>query len=148
MKTIHRTMRRAGRLLRLLRNVPVLMVIAFLVFGLSVTGCALRNRYPAGTVKGIEERPFPPSVSAIIEQQTVVVPPLAAEEPPSPVYIVGPGDVIYINASGKTEFGSPSGGLGSKVQGSRVGGNGNIQLPLIGTFKAGGFTVEQIQANL
>ncbi|MGZ9148918.1 MAG: polysaccharide biosynthesis/export family protein [Candidatus Deferrimicrobiaceae bacterium] len=141
-------MRRAGRLLRLLRNVPVLLVIAFLVFGLSVTGCALRNRYPAGTVKKIEERPFPPSVSAILDQQAVVVPPLAAEEPPSPVYIVGPGDVLYINLSGKTEFGSPSGGLGSKVQGSRVGGNGNIQLPLIGTFQAGGFTVEQIQAKL
>jgi polysaccharide export outer membrane protein len=123
-------------------------VIVFLVFSVTVAGCALRNRYPVGTVKEIEEKALPPSVSPILEQEAVVVPPLPAEEPPSPVYVVGPNDVLYINLSGKTEFGSPSGGLGSKVQGSRVDGNGNIQLPLIGTVKVGGSTVEQIQANL
>lgn len=112
---------------------------------LLLAGCATGLKdYPAGTIKPIRVA----ENSAVIEQEAVSVTPLPPEEPPSPVYTVGPGDVLYVNVSGRAELGSPTGGLGSKVQGSRVDGNGNFRLPLVGSVQAGGRTVDQIQTYL
>ena len=104
--------------------------------------------------------------SPIVDEQTVTVLPLE-EPPPAPDYIVGPNDVLFINISGKPEFSSlgtnsvlgtfsalgtnSASAIRSAVQpptGSRVDGNGNIQLPFLGTIHVGGMTLPQIQNRI
>ncbi|MBE0597728.1 MAG: polysaccharide biosynthesis/export family protein, partial [Desulfuromonadales bacterium] len=66
-----------------------------------------------------------------------------------PEYQVGPGDVLFINISGRPELGSPvTTGGGGKVTGSRVDGIGNIHLPLVGTVAVGGLTIGEVQEKL
>ena len=96
--------------------------------------------------------------SSIVTEETVVVFPLE-EPPPAPDYIVGPADVLFINVSGKPEFSSLGSGsvlgtastIRNAVQqptGSRVDGNGNIQLPFLGTVHVGGMSLPQIQNRI
>jgi polysaccharide export outer membrane protein len=102
----------------------------------------------------------PKEHSPIVEQQTVTVP-FAEETPPPSDYVVGPNDVLFINVNGNPAFSSVFGGvIGSSVAaspsgytsrsllGSRVDGNGNIQVPFIGVVKVGGTTLTEIQARL
>ena len=72
------------------------------------------------------------------------------EPPPSPDYIVGPYDFLSINVSGNPVFSSTSGGgtSGSGATGCRVDGNGNIQLPFVGTVHVWGMTPQEIQNRL
>jgi polysaccharide export outer membrane protein len=98
--------------------------------------------------------------SSIVTEEKITVLPL--EEPaPAPDYIVGPADVLFINISGKPEFSSLGQGstLGATsaatntgaVQpptGSRVDGNGNIQLPFLGTVHVGGMSLPRIQNRI
>lgn len=88
--------------------------------------------------------------SAVIEQQEITIP-VADVVPPPADYLVGPGDVLFINVSGKPEFSSLSvaGSTGSHgVTGSRVDGNGAIQFPFVGTVHVGGLTLTAIQTRL
>jgi polysaccharide export outer membrane protein len=109
----------------------------------------------ADTVTGRNPR------SPILESETVTVQPLQSEPPPSPDYIVGPYDVLSVNVSGKPEFSSialPVGatptstgsnlGVVTPATGCRVDGNGNIQLPFVGTVHVWGMTPLEIQNRL
>jgi polysaccharide export outer membrane protein len=92
--------------------------------------------------------------SSIVAEETVTILPL--EEPaPTQEYVVGSGDVLFINVSGKPEFSSlgttstvTSLGHVQTPSGSRVDGNGNIQMPFLGTVHVGGMTLMQIQNRL
>ncbi len=111
--------------------------------------------------KRIVTHAAPQGNSSIVERQTVTVP-FAKEPPPSPDYIVGPNDVLFINVNGNPQFSSAFGGtIGSYVAGgasagyssksllgSRVDGSGNIQVPFIGVVKVGGMTLTEIQNRL
>ena len=134
MKTILRTMRRAGRLFK---NVPVLMVV--------IAGCAGVPSVPSGTIRDIGG----PAGSPVVEQETVSVAPFVQENPPPANYVIGPNDVLYVNVYGRPELGSPMGpSIGTKIQGSRVDGNGDIHLPLVESVKVAGMTVVQAQERL
>jgi polysaccharide export outer membrane protein len=122
-----------------------------------------------GTVKQIpiqeaNTKSAPNANSPIVDEQTVIVLPLE-EPPPVPDYIVGPNDVLFINVSGKPEFSSlgafstyntkpggiqqPTGSGGiQQPTGSRVDGEGNIQMPFLGTIHVGGMTLPQIQNRI
>jgi polysaccharide export outer membrane protein len=128
-----------------------------LIFG----GCARYRDMAPGTVQKIPVRVDPAALRAspgdnspIVEQQRVAVAPL--EEPaPSPEYIIGPNDVLYINVSGKPEFSSLTattsyGNLGNikTPSGSRVDGNGNVHLPYIGAVQVGGLTISQAEKHI
>ncbi|WP_020676301.1 polysaccharide biosynthesis/export family protein [Geopsychrobacter electrodiphilus] len=117
---------------------PIWFFIVFFLLG----GCASYTDLPAGSVKKV-------SASAVVERQAVSVttPVESVEEVPSPQYLVGSGDVLYINISARPELGSPIATTGS-VAGSRIDGNGNIHLPLVGTVPVAGLSVEQIQQSL
>ena len=92
--------------------------------------------------------------SPIVSDETVTV--LPPEEPaPSPDYIVGSGDVLFINISGKPEFSSLATsstetriGRIQPPSGSRVDGNGNIQMPYLGKIHVGGLTLTQVQGRI
>lgn len=105
---------------------------------LVMAGCA---GLPAGTVRPVE--------SPVIEMETVTLPPAPVEAPPSAEYIIGPGDVLSVNINGRPDlFVSTVNLLGKGIQGSRVDGSGNIQLPLAGTVKVAGLTLTQAQAHI
>jgi polysaccharide export outer membrane protein len=69
---------------------------------------------------------------------------------------VGPNDILFINVSGKPEFSSLGAfsayntkpGTIQQPSGSRVDGNGNIQMPFLGTVHVGGMTMPQIQNRI
>jgi polysaccharide export outer membrane protein len=137
--------------------IPTFLFILFIA--LMLTGCAMYRDIFPGTVKKIPigESNFPAGIksgSAIVTEETVTVLPLN-ESAPSPEYTIGPGDVLFINVSGKPEFSSMSSTstyseLG-KVQapsGSRVDGNGNIHMPYLGEIKVGGLTLAQAQKRI
>jgi polysaccharide biosynthesis/export protein len=110
----------------------------------ALSGCAGYVDLPAGTVKQVECQP----VSPIVERQVVSVPTVTAEPPPAADYIIGANDVLYININGKPEFLVTGTNNNSKVQGSRVDGNGNIQLPIAGAVQVAGLTVSRAQERI
>ncbi|HON59014.1 MAG TPA: polysaccharide biosynthesis/export family protein [Smithella sp.] len=124
-------------------------------------GCTLYRDIAPGTVQKIPVRVDPAAARAaqggnspVVEQQRVIIAPL--DEPaPSPEYIIGPNDVLYINVSGKPEFSSLTstttyGNLGNvkTPSGSRVDGNGNVHLPFIGAVPVGGLTITQAEKRI
>jgi polysaccharide export outer membrane protein len=64
-------------------------------------------------------------------------------QPTSLDYLVGSGDVLSVTVYARPDLSTGSQNEGSK--GSRVDGNGNIHLPLIGTVPAAGLTVGAIR---
>lgn len=109
-----------------------------------ITGCAGYVDLPAGTVKPISGW----LESAVVEKQGVSVPELPVEPPPSKDYVIGPNDVLYINIEGRPEFMVTGTSSNSKIQGSRVDGNGTIQLPIAGAVHVAGLTVSGAQARI
>lgn len=143
------------------RNKLIIFRVIFLIsiIFLMLTGCAMYEDILPGTVTKIPvvEGTAPggtKSNNPIVAEETVTVLPLS-EPAPSPEYIIGRGDVLFINISGKPEFSSMFttsnySQLG-KVQapsGSRVDGNGNIQIPYLGAIKVGGLTLAQAQNQI
>jgi polysaccharide export outer membrane protein len=143
------------------RNKLIIFTVLFLlpITFIMLTGCATYRDMTPGTVKNI---PIGESTaasvikapSAIVTEETVTVLPLN-EHVPSPEYTIGPGDVLFINVSGKPEFSSMAttsnySELG-KVQapsGSRVDGNGKIHMPYLGEIQVGGLTLTQAQKRI
>ena len=107
-------------------------------------GCASFNDLPAGTVKAI--------VSPVVEKQESSVPLAEPDPPPSMDYVIGVNDMVSVNMNGG-DFGGASAGTsvgtnGGQTQGSRVDGNGNIQLPHLGLVKAEGLTTTQLSKSI
>jgi polysaccharide export outer membrane protein len=128
------------------------------------TGCARYKDLPPGTVKEIRadygNAGTPAgSSNSVVESQVITIPPVD-ETAPLPDYIVGPYDVLSINVSGKPEFSSMAPSTGTttivtsnmgvitQATGCRVDGNGNIQLPYVGTVHVWGMTPMEIQDRL
>jgi polysaccharide export outer membrane protein len=103
------------------------------LFFLLFSGCAPYSTYPPGTVK---------QINPVVEQQSVS---LSSEETGTVVmrdeYLLGPGDILFVNVSGKPEFSTVAGGKGSRVDGA-----GNIHLPFVGSVRVAGLTLEQAQS--
>ena len=53
-----------------------------------------------------------------------------------------------MNVYGKPEMSSPAVTVGGQMIGSRVDGEGNIQLPMVDSVHVAGMTASQIQATL
>jgi polysaccharide biosynthesis/export protein len=106
----------------------------------ALAGCASYIDLAPGTVVPIS--------SPVVEKETVTVTPEKPEPPPAADYLIGPGDVLLININGKPEYSVIGTSSGSKVQGSRVDGNGDIHVPLMGTLRVAGLTVSQVQERL
>ena len=117
------------------------LIAAVLLLG----GCASYTDLPAGTVRQV----CPVKKSAVTEKEDVSVPHLRARKAPPKNYRVGSLDVLYVNVGGHPELGSPVSQVGgTTVQGSRIDGNGNIHLPLVGSVHVAGLTVGQVQDKL
>lgn len=101
---------------------------------LLVSGCATSySTYPPGTVK---------QISPVVDKATIrLTSPKAGTEPMHDEYLLGPGDVLFVNVSGKPEFSTVAGSKGSRVDGA-----GNLHLPLVGSVKVSGLTLEQAQS--
>lgn len=113
---------------------PAAMLLALLLSGCS----AYRDLHP-GAVQEV-------APSALLESQSVEVPPLPAIAPAGD-YLVGAGDILFVNVDGRPELGSLV-LSGSKLSGSRVDGQGRIRLPLVGSVAVAGLTLDQIQQRL
>ena len=106
---------------------------------LLVTGCAVQQE----TVKNGMD-----ITSPVIESQIVEVEERFDISPSFTDYTIGPGDVLFVNVSGKSEFSSSILPGQTTLKGSRVDGNGKILLPLVGSVHVSGRTVEQLQEEL
>jgi polysaccharide biosynthesis/export protein len=111
-----------------------------LAIPLIVAGCSHYRDLPAGTKMEINP----------VERQKISVPTVAATEEASPAadYVIGRNDVLFVSINGKQEFTLGSGNSSGKVQGSRVDGNGDIHLPLVGTVKVEGLAVGDAQKRI
>ncbi len=112
------------------------LVLLALVLG----GCSTYRDLSPGSVQEVVASP-------VLENQAVEVTPLQSPVP-SIEYLVGPGDILFINIDGRPELGSPVLAGASKLQGSRVDGQGRIRLPLVGSIEVGGLSLDQIQQRL
>jgi polysaccharide export outer membrane protein len=116
-----------------------------LLFSLALlSGCAGYVDLPAGTIKPISGW----LDSAVVEKQEVTVDECLIAPVPSPDYLIGANDVLYINIEGRPEFMVTPTSSSSKIQGSRVDGSGNIQLPIAGAVPVAGLTVAQAQGKI
>jgi polysaccharide export outer membrane protein len=112
---------------------------AFLLFFLA--GCAGYVDIPAGSVKRVDYALSSP----VLEKQEISVPQIKLEAPPSHVYLIGLNDVLYVNVNGRSEFLVTGTSNNTKIQGSRVDGRGNIQLPMVGSVHVAGLSLAQAQ---
>lgn len=149
----------------------LLIMIAFLPSGCASNGSYLvwnqqTNRYESvpsvanrpGMIKeitanttSVSQTPgvFPLSASQggpVIQVENVTIPALQ-ETPPPPDYMVGPGDIIMVEVLGAPEFSSVM-STTSIYRGSRVDGNGSIQMPTLGLVNVGGLTLPQIRDHI
>jgi len=139
---------------------PVIFLLATILIS---TGCVNSNvkwneqtkRYESvsttmgqvGTIKEIDvsktASPLQQKGGSVVDVENVTIPALQ-EPPPSPDYVVGPNDMIIIDVLGAPEFSSLL-STTSGFRGSRVDGNGFIQMPTLGLVKVGGMTLVQIR---
>ncbi len=122
------------------KKTAIFFLMFVIAFSALLGGCSSYVDLPPGTIKDI-------TASPIVDQQSVEVPATKSVAPPVD-YRVGPGDSLYINVNGRPELGSPVAQGSSKLQGSRVDGNGNIRLPLVGGVAVAGLSLDQIQDQL
>ena len=123
-------------------NKTFLMVLAGVVFVLSLSGCVRYEELPPGTVRDINDS------SAILELQEVKVPPPTPEAEVITEYRVGPGDVLTINVPGLIDTHGNNDEKTQNYQGFRVSSSGRILLPLVGAVDVNGLTIEEIQSLL
>ena len=124
--------------MRISRNfLPVILLTSIIL----LSGCAKYSFLPAGALKQV--------TSPVVEQETVSLAPQGqdAEQPLlQDTYFLGPGDVLFVNISGKPEFSSYV--SQARIVGSRVDGSGNIHIPIVGPVKVAGMTVELAQKKI
>lgn len=98
-------------------------------------GCAPYTSPPPGTIK---------QINPVVEQETVS---LSTQETGTvrmiDEYLLGPNDILFVNVSNKPEVSTVAGSKGSRVDGA-----GNIHLPLVGSIKVAGQTLEQAQISV
>ena len=83
---------------------------------------------------------------SVVEVENVTIP--ALQEPsPAPDYIVGSNDIIMVDVLGAPEYSSLFSST-NVFRGSRVDGNGYIQMPTLGLVKVGGLTLPQIRDQI
>ncbi len=136
-----------------------LLVLLMVIASLLPAGCARNRSLVSGTTEEIRGNTkvspvqIPETVQtggSVVGVENVTIPPLS-ESPPSPDYIVGPNDTILVMISGAPEFTAPvpaNENSSNSYRGSRVDGNGNIQIMTLGLVKVGGMTLPQIQEHI
>jgi len=115
------------------------MVLCCLIMLLSMAGCTHYRDLPAGTRTEV----------CPVEKQEIKIPTTPIEEAPPADYVIGKNDVLYISINGKPEYTVGATGAGNnKVQGSRVDGNGNINVPMVGAIHVADLTIGQAQKQI
>jgi len=117
------------------RDFPLYLMLFCCSSALSLflfSGCAPYSSPPPGTIK---------QINPVVEKETIT---LSTQETGTAQltdeYLLGPGDILYVNVSGKPEFSTIAAGKGSRVDGA-----GNLHLPLVGSVRVAGLTLEQAQ---
>ncbi|MGB5219244.1 MAG: polysaccharide biosynthesis/export family protein [Smithella sp.] len=143
------------------QSVIYLIIMLFSISVFIFTGCARHSGLSSGEVKTIRasdkviplEKKGPIQVSSsgdgssVVEMENVTIP--ALKEPPPPKdYIIGPNDSIFVTVANAPEYSSTSIATSSQQRGSRVDGNGNIQIPMLGLVKVGGMTLPQVRNHI
>ena len=108
--------------------------------------CAGHEDLKAGLRKSVDT-----PASPVVEKIQVSVTPAQPDPPPSSLdYQVGIGDVLSVMVYARPDLstGAAVGGGAVGNKGSRVDGNGNIHLPLIGAVKAADLSVSAIRDNI
>jgi len=104
-----------------------------------LTACAGHEGLKAGLRKSVTT-----PASPVIEKIQVSAETAPPDPPPASLdYQVGIGDILAVSVYARPDLSTSAGG-----KGSRVDGNGNIHLPLIGTVKAAGLSVSAIRDNV
>lgn len=87
-----------------------------------------------------------PGRDAVVDVQRVSILTQKAGPPPAD-YVVGPGDTLFVNVFGRADLGSPMVG-NNRTVGSRIDGEGYIQLPMVDRVRVAGLTLSQAQQTL
>src|SRR5512133_3821913 len=111
---------------------------------LTLTACAGHEGLKAGLRTSVTT----PS-SPVIEKIAVSAEPAPSDPQPASLdYQVGLGDILTVSVYARPDLSTMVSTSGLGKSGSRVDGNGNIHLPLIGAVKAAGLTVSAIRDNV
>jgi len=138
-----------------------LLIGCLIVILVLTAGCAHNRDLAPGTVTegGVvdSETTGMKDTGAVIESRMVTATTPVDTTPPAD-YIVGPLDLLSINVNGKREYSSMANSKETvsveissemvQAKGCRVDGNGNIQLPYVGTIHVQGMTLLEIQKRL
>ncbi len=103
-----------------------------------LNGCPRYAPLPAGTIKEIDGQAATPVVAK--ETVTVTGEPLDGAAPAD--YLIGAGDILSVTVYGRADLTAMAG------KGSRVDVNGTIQLPLIGSIKVAGLSLQQARDRI
>jgi polysaccharide export outer membrane protein len=125
-------------------QIKIISAMALLAGILSLTACAGHEGLKAGLQKSVTT-----PASPVIEKIRVTAEAAPPDPPPASLdYQVGIGDVLGVSVYARPDLSTTSATTTAANKGSRVDGNGNIHLPLIGAVKAAGLTVSAIRDNV
>ncbi len=116
----------------------MIQIVSLLLLVMLLGGCARYTEMAPGSVKTVTNG----QGSVLVESQALTVALGKDEFVPPSEYLVGPGDILFVNVKGRPALGSPVG------NGSRVDGGGQIHLPLVGSISVEGFTVAQAEQQV
>ncbi|MBP9012623.1 MAG: polysaccharide biosynthesis/export family protein [Smithella sp.] len=143
-------------------SVTYLIIMLFSISAFIFTGCARHSGLSSGEVKNIQsngqviplETRGPVQVSSsgegssVVKMENVTVPGMKETAPPLD-YIVGPNDSILITVANAPEYSTAgTASVASQQRGSRVDGNGYVQVPNLGLVKVGGMTLPQVRDHI
>jgi len=131
-----------------------LFIMILFVVMILPTGCARHGTLSTGEVKtiqgtGVSSPLLKPGETgnSVVKVENVTIPGMKEAAPPLD-YVVGPNDSIIITVANAPEYSSTSNATSGQQRGSRVDGNGNIQVPMLGLVKVGGMTLTQVREHL
>jgi polysaccharide export outer membrane protein len=127
------------------RALPKTSFILFCLVSLAFTGCTPDAVPPAGA-------PATQQSNAIISEQmeSLTADELRAvsDQSPDGAYRLGPDDLISISVYLHPELNVPIAGQTGNGDGALITSDGTVELPLIGSVKLGGLTLQEAQAVL
>jgi polysaccharide export outer membrane protein len=137
------------------RVIPLILTVALFAPGCSVwTGSAFEDQQAQLPPPPVDHDPASPIVDtlaiahpAVVQRESISIPPDPELAAPPADYVVGPGDILYVNVIGDPHLSSTV-LAGDRALGSRVDGAGYVQLPLVNSVQVAGLTLTQTRQKL
>src|SRR5690606_32149417 len=99
------------------------------------------SRFVAASARDVGES------QSVLERQQVILPGPTNDKPPA-AYHLGANDLLHVNVNGDPKLGTTLAPTLARLIGTRVDGDGRIQLPEVGAIPVAGLTLDEARKRI